>query len=272
MSQSLLDGLHSKEFVTSSIRPRMHLVKVYSPVISARMEHIAAGGKPDEMPSLLNQVESAIDSLLTDTGIELPGEAWQRATIRSAIIPLAADDVRVYGAIKLNWLSDVSDLMKSLQVQAGLSQPRPSPGVRTKMAFTSAHTLIIAKLNEFSWLHDPTQLSKQLCRTIFDDCKQLLTVHGQQQTGEDQASLMENLVRSHTKLMLSAMNAEEKRIGQLTAQDVQNHPDGLPLDGLFAAYRKNQIQLDQLVNDSLKAESGSLSYANQTSQTPSFMR
>lgn len=266
MASNLLDQLAKNE---STLRPTMHLVKIYSPLIAA----ISKREKKDQfckpIDDLITQIDSLINSVLASSKLPVPGQEWQRATIRSAILPLCVDDIEGYGDIRADsWIKSVCNLTKSLNIHPSEISNQLSQAGQVKLALSDSATKLLNATSNFSFLRSQTDLVENLIHIIFKDAQSLCDTLGTKFL-PDKGILMSNFLKNHTHLMIGAIESEIARITPtLNEHVIIENQNGLPLDGLLALYKENANTLATMVPEFSNAE---LTSEEVNHKTPSFL-
>lgn len=263
----LLDGLNFKQ--TTTLRPTMHMVKVYSPLISAISKRNSKGLDVQNIQLVSEQIEGIINSILSANKLPIPGQEWQRATIRNAIIPLCSEDLAEFGGLQPeNWLNSVCSLIQTLKVNPSDSTLHAKEAAQVKLALSDCTTQLLKTTQEFSFLHPQDKLLDKLIKIVFFDSKQLCTSL-EKEPSPDLGNLMTNFLRNHTLLMIAAIESEQERIlPTLTKEVVMRHSlEGLPLDGILSIYENNKTTLSSIIPELLQGES-----TPDTKKTPNFLK
>lgn len=270
MVQSLLDQL-SGSTKDATLRPTMHLVKVYCPLIAAVTDRLSKGLRSQEIQDLVSQIDGLINSVLTANQMPIPGQEWQRATIRTALLPLCVEDVKNTGNIQADkWLHSFCELTKTLNIQATEVSFQNSQAGQVKLALSDITTSLICATSEFSFLHNQQVLVKELVAKVFSDSKEMCESIGNDHAAE-KGSFMTNLLRNHAKLMIAAINTESSRVRQsLNEETIMANSEGLPLDGLYTSYEKNKSTLSNLVPE--LGANVAITQDSSNHKTPSFLR
>lgn len=196
---SILSSLGKRVPAQSSLKPTMHNVKVYSGIISA-LNNYGAATNPRTIEAITAKIESYVDSILLNNGISPDSTEWERATIRSAILPLCENDINQTGAIQGEWLQSVSYIASSLKIKSNTNFTA-SPSLQAKMALTDSITKL-AQATEKLDLRSEIVLSK-FVNKVFYDSKALHESYNIVDK-QDSSILFSNLLSNHTKLMISA--------------------------------------------------------------------
>lgn len=249
MSENLLEQFGEATTV-NNLRPTMHLVKVYSPLISAIATRQSQGLRVQEIQNVTSQIDGLVNSVLSSCKLPIPGQEWLRASIRTALIPLCEQDLKNNGEIQAEfWLKAVCDLTKSLHITSTENSNPSSQAAQVKLALSDATTSLLSATQKFSFLHPQAEFVKKLINQIFQDSKKLCDELGNEFT-PDKGNLMTNFVKNHTRLMVSAIDSEQLRtLPTLSEEIIMKHPNGLPLDNLHKLYDSNKRVLASMVPD-----------------------
>lgn len=271
MNQNLIDQLE-KDFpsdAASTLRPTMHKVKSLTPFITAIRYRQACGQAACTIEQAIGQHEHAIDTILASLELKVEPE-WQRAAIRKSTLSLAAQDIRSYGEVTEDWVKDFLQTI-DLTRQNDLSAfDTPFPSDYTTLALTKLNSItrLLTTLNDFSFLHDPRQLSTDLFHRVVEDSRALAESLSQKTSITEKNMMESNLIKNLNDLMIGAIKVESQRIGTLTQADIINNPDGLPLDSVITTYTDTKSILESCMSDDFIFESAQNDHPR---RTPSFL-
>lgn len=241
-SSTLLDSIASSK-APQTLRPIMHQFKVLTPLMCAYNERIECGEDAHPILDILYQLSLCTKEILQDLGIPQDAQTeWQHGLVRKSILPFAIEDVKSYGYVKGKWKASAVELIHQLKIQEILPV-KESPTLQLRMTQLDALAKLAQHNNDFSFLHEPKQLTKELFEKILIDAE-ALAVHIDPHHSPDFKNLHCNLIRNLTSLMCSALARERFRIqSSLTQEVIAEHRDGLPLDGVISTYQESQDTL-----------------------------
>jgi len=229
----------------------MHNIKVQTALLTAIKDRHVSGLESSTSPikEVLEQSETCINSIMAEAKFTAP-EEWQKGLVRAAVIPLMVDDIKHHGHVQGDWIQSVASMMKAFQPKNTQDKPLQSIGAtQIQIAVARSSTAILIEAQNFSFLHNPHRFTEKVIKQVFSDAHHtaLLTTN---KGSEEFTALLSNLVKNYTDLMQSAIRLESVKCQQfLTSKIVAEHPNGLPLDGVFQGYNESIMLLKTLLND-----------------------
>lgn len=170
MEKSLLEEFNSQDR-SLNLRPTMHMVKVYAPLISAVSIRLSQGLQTQEIQDLVSQIDGLINSVLSANKLPIPGQEWQRASIRNAILPLCLEDIKSTGNIQAdNWLPTVCKMTQTLKIQATSGATPESQAAQVKLALSDSATMLLSATQSFSFFMTARGIRKRTINNSLQRC------------------------------------------------------------------------------------------------------
>lgn len=206
LSKKILDSVQT----SSQIRPILHQVKNLTPIICAIEKRESQSLPTIRLENALLKIDEVINTTMSDAGLLVPGEEWQRASFRNCIVLLAERDILEHGSIcPTTWQEKISCTFRSISLAPGGAERIAKPALMVKLSIAENATRIISALSHQN-IQNKHNITHQIVNRIFADAKHINTLIHVENPAE-KASLMSGMINNYTTLMLSSINSHSGR-------------------------------------------------------------